>query len=74
MSKNLDRYSIIDAISKFNQDLASEINKMNFYEIQHPNSKNSSKDITSPLMGVYDDNDKYFNDKFKSMISLIVDL
>ena len=30
ISKSLDRYSIIDIISKYNQDLASEINKMNF--------------------------------------------
>ncbi len=37
ISKSLD--SIIDIISKYNQDLASEINKMNFYEIQHPKSK-----------------------------------
>ncbi len=36
ISKNLDRYSIIDIISKYNQDLASEINKMNIYEIECP--------------------------------------
>ena len=65
ISKSLDRYSIIDIISKYNQDLASEINKMNCYEIQHPKSKKSFKDTISPLMEAFDNNNKYFNDKFK---------
>ncbi len=43
MSKNLDRYSIIDMISKYNQDLASEKKKINFYVIQHPKSKKKLK-------------------------------
>jgi hypothetical protein len=29
ISKTLDQYSIIDIISKYNKDLASEINKIN---------------------------------------------
>ena len=38
---------------------------MKFYEIQHPKSKKSFKDTISPLMEVFDNNNKYFNDKFK---------
>ncbi len=39
--KNLDRCSIIDIISKKNNDLASEINKMNLCKIEHAKSKKS---------------------------------
>ncbi len=38
---------------------------MNFYEIQHPKSKKCFKDTISPLMEAFDNNNKYFNDKFK---------
>ena len=48
--KNLDRNSIIDIISKYNKDLASEITKMNIYEIQHPKTKNHLQNLISPLM------------------------
>ncbi len=41
--KNLDRYSIIGIISKYNKDLASEINKINIYKIEHPKQKNHTK-------------------------------
>ncbi len=44
---------------------------MNFYEIQHPKSKKKIKDTISPLMEAFDDNNKYLDDKFKSIISLI---
>jgi hypothetical protein len=43
ISKNLERYSIIDIVSKYNKDLASEINKMNMYKIEHPKPKNHTK-------------------------------
>ncbi len=38
---------------------------MNFFEIQHPKSKKSFEDTISPLMEAFDNNDKYFYDKFK---------
>ncbi len=38
---------------------------MNFYEIQHPKSKKSFKDTILPLIEAFDNNNKYFNDKFK---------
>jgi hypothetical protein len=44
-SQTLDRYSIIEIISKYNKDLAREINKMNIYKIEHPKPKNSIKPL-----------------------------
>ncbi len=38
---------------------------MNIYEIQNPKSKKAFKDSIRPLMNAFDNNSKYFNDKFK---------
>ena len=43
ISKTLDRYSIIEITSKYNKDLASEINKMNICKIEHPKTTNAYK-------------------------------
>ncbi len=67
ISLNLKRYSIVDIISKYNKDLASEINKMNLYKIEHPKSKKPYQDLIMPLAKAFDNNSKYFNDKFKSI-------
>ncbi len=47
---------------------------MNFYEIQHPKSKKSFKDIISPLMEAFDNNNNYFDDKFKKHYKLNQDI
>ncbi len=39
ISKTLDKYSIIEIISKYNKELASEINKMRICKIEHPKTK-----------------------------------
>jgi hypothetical protein len=41
ISKTLDKYSIIEIISKYNKELASEINKMSICKIEHPKTKNA---------------------------------
>ena len=65
ISKTLDRYSIIEIISKYNKELASEINKMSICKIEHPKTKNAYKISIEPLTEAYDNNKNYFNDKFK---------
>jgi hypothetical protein len=65
ISKNLYRYGIIDVICKYNDDLASEVNKMNIYKIEHPKSKKSYENLIKPLTKAFDYNNKDFNDKFK---------
>ena len=65
ISKTLDKYSIIEIISKYNKELASEINKMSICKIEHPKTKNAYKISIEPLTEAYDSNKKYFNDKFK---------
>ena len=72
--KNLDRNSIIDIISKYNKDLASEINKMNIYEIQHPKTKKAYENLIKPLVEAFDNNNKYFNDKFQKYYKLNQDI
>jgi hypothetical protein len=39
ISKTLDRHRIIEIISKYNKELASEINKMSICKIEHPKIK-----------------------------------
>ena len=70
ISKTLDKNSIIKIISKYNKDLSSKINKMNICRIEHPKTKNSYKSSIAPLTKAFDSNEKYFNDKFKSIISI----
>ena len=65
ISKTLDKYSIIEIISKYNKELASEINKMSICKIEHPKTKNAYKISIEPLTEAYDNNKNYFNDKFK---------
>ena len=65
ISKTVDKYSIIEIISKYNKDLASEIDKMNICKIEHPKTKNAYKCSIEPLTKAFDNNNKYFNDKFK---------
>ncbi len=43
ISKTLDKNSIIAVISKYNKDLASEINQMNIFKIEHPKIKMHTK-------------------------------
>ncbi len=38
---------------------------MNIYEIEHPKTKKAFEDLIRPLMNSFDNNNKYFNDKFK---------
>ena len=65
ISKTLDKNSIIEVISKYNNDLASKINKMNIVKIEHPKTKNAYKSSIEPLTEAYDSKKIYFNDKFK---------
>ncbi len=45
---------------------------MNICEIDHLKNKKSYEILIMPrLMKAFDNNDKYFNDKFKSILSLI---
>ena len=55
ISKNLDRNSIVNNISKYNQDLASEICIIKICEIQFPKTKNTFKIDIAP----------YSNHKFR---------
>ena len=70
ISKTLDKNSIINIISKYNKDLSSQINKMDICKIEHPKTKNAYKSSIVPLTNAFDSNEKYFNDKFKSIISI----
>ena len=63
-SKTLDKYSIIEIISKNNKELVSEINKMSICKIEHPKTKKVYGISIKPLTEA-DSNKKYFNDKFK---------
>ena len=65
ISKTLDKYSIIEIISKHNKELASEINKMSICKIEHPKTKKAYRISIMPLTEAYDSKKKYFNDKFK---------
>jgi len=65
ISKTLDRYSIIEIISKYNKELASVINKMSICKIEHPKTKNAYKSSIAQLTKAFDRNENYFNDKFK---------
>ncbi len=65
ISKTLDRYSTIEIVSKYNKELASEINKMSICKIEHPKTKKAYGISIMPLTEAYDSNKKYFNDKFK---------
>ena len=65
ISKTLDKYSIIEIISKYNKELASKINKMSICKIEHPKTKNAYKISIEPLMKAFDNNKNHFNDKFK---------
>ena len=49
ISKTLDEYSIIEIISKYNKELASEINKMSICKIEHPKTKNAYIISIEPL-------------------------
>ena len=74
ISKTLDKYSIIEIISKYNKELASEINKMSICKIEHAKTINAYKSSLEPLMEAYDSNIKYFNDKFKQYYMLNRDI
>ena len=74
ISKTLDRYSITDIISKYNKDLASEISKMNICKIEHPKTKKAYENLIMPLTKAFDNNNKYFNDKFKNQYRLNQDI
>ena len=74
ISKTLDRYCITDIISKYNKDLASEISKMNICKIEHPKTKKAYKNLIMPLTKAFDNNNKYFNDKFKNQYRLNQDI
>ena len=65
ISKTLDKYCIIEIISKYNKDLASKIKKMSICKIEHPKTKNAYKSSIEPLTKAFDNNKNYFNDKFK---------
>ena len=65
ISKTLDKYSIIEIISKYNKELASEINKTSICKIEHPKTKKAYGISIKPLTEAYDNNKNYFNDKFK---------
>ena len=65
ISKTLDKNSIIEVISKYNKELASEINKMSICKIEHAKTINAYKSSLEPLTEAYDSNIKYFNDKLK---------
>ena len=64
MSKTLDKYSIIEIISNYYKDLASEINKMNIYKIEDLKTKNAYKVSMDPLTNAFNNINKYFNDEF----------
>jgi hypothetical protein len=66
-----DRYSIIEIISKYNKDLASEVNKMNICKIEHPKTKNAYKSSIEPLTKTFDNNKNILMINLKSMTSLI---
>jgi len=70
----LDKNSIIEIISKYNKELASEINKMSICKIEHAKTINAYKSSLEPLMEAYDSNIKYFNDKFKQYYMLNRDI
>ena len=74
ISKTLDKNSIIEVISKYNKELASEINKMSICKIEHAKTINAYKSSLEPLMEAYDSNIKYFNDKFKQYYMLNRDI
>ena len=74
ISKTLDRYCITDIISKYNKDLATEISKMNICKIEHPKTKKAYENLIMPLTKAYDNNNKYFNDKFKNQYRLNQDI
>ena len=67
-SKTLDKYSIIEIISKYNKELANEINKMSICKIEHPKTKKAYIISIKPLTEAYDSNKKYFNDKFQKVL------
>ena len=56
ISKTLDKYSIIEIISKYNKELASDINKMNICKIEHPKTKNAYIISIKLLTEAYDSN------------------
>jgi hypothetical protein len=73
-SKTLDKYSIVEIISKYNKELASEINKMSICKIEHPKTKKAYIISIKPLTEAYDSDKKYFNDKFKQYYKLNQDI
>ncbi len=74
ISKTLDKYTILEIISKYNKELASDINKMNICKIEHPKTKNAYIISIKPFTEAYDSNKKYFNDKFKQYYKLNQDI
>jgi hypothetical protein len=73
ISKTLDKYSIIENISKYNEELASEINKMSICKIEHPKTKQAYIISISikPLTEAYDSDKKKLMINLNSIISLI---
>ena len=47
---------------------------MNIYEIQHPKTKKAYENLIKPLVEAFDNNNKYFNDKFKKYYKLNQDI
>ncbi len=71
ISKSLDKYSIINIISEYNKDLASEINKMDFYKIEHPKTKKSYENLIMPFKKALDNKTNIVMINLKRIISLI---
>ena len=74
ISRTLDKNSIIEVISKYNKELASEINKMSICKIEHVKTINAYKSSLEPLTEAYDSNIKYFHYKFKKYYMLNRDI
>ena len=49
ISKTLDKYIIIEIISKYNKEFASEINKTSICKIEHPKTKKAYGISIKPL-------------------------
>ncbi len=69
ISKTLDKYSIIEIISRYNKELASEINEMSICKIEHPKTKKAIS--IKPSTKAYDSDKNILIINLNSIISLI---
>ncbi len=58
ISKTLDKYSIIEIISKYNKELASEINKWEFVKLNIQKQEKAIGISIKPLTEAYDSDKK----------------